>query len=85
MKLVKVTGTMTIEAFNVEQAQALVTGWDATGDAEVTFDEIGDAPTYETWKVNGVERTAIDNLLASMRGEATTEATAEEVGAPASV
>lgn len=77
MKLIKVTGSMTVESFSVDTAENWVRQNDATGDASLTFEEIGEAPAWESRRVTPAESEAIDALLASMRGEATVEVPAD--------
>lgn len=79
MKLYKVTGSITVEGWSEETVQANIARLDATGDAEVTIEEVGDAPTYETWKVTPAEAEAINEVLRVLRNEQVAKEIAEEV------
>lgn len=67
MKLIKVTGSMTVESFSVDTAENWVRMNDATGDAALTFEEIGEAPAWEYRRVTPAESEAIDALLVVYR------------------
>lgn len=83
MKLVKVTGSMTVEAFSVATAENWVRQYDALGNAEVTFEEAGEAPTWISRRVTPAEAEAIDALLGHLRSTQVAEEIAKEVAASA--
>ncbi len=73
MKLIKVTGSITVEAYGVENARATVENWAAPGtEVEVTVEEIGEAPMWLSWRVTPAQAEAIEALLSL--GKAPTEA-----------
>lgn len=72
MKLVKVTGTMTVEAYSVETARQFILRNDATGDAQVEVEEIGNAPVWQSWRVTEEQAAQINALLGLDKVEAPT-------------
>lgn len=64
MKLIKVTGSITVEAYSVESVRATLEAWAANGaEVEATFEEVGEAPVWQSWRVTSAQAEAIEALL----------------------